>query len=165
MELSALDVARSYVGVHEGAGNLENPLIQGWLSLCHIEDPVDAIAWCSAFCVGVLYNFKALGVPSSRSAAARSWLRIGEAVSLVDAKPGWDIVVLQRGAGVQPGPEVIAAPGHVGFYAGRPLSANLPSAAPGLGQFLLLAGNQGDAVTVAVFPEARILGIRRLYSE
>ena len=62
--------------------------------------------------------------------------------------------MLSRGVGAQPGPDVIAAPGHVGFFAG------LDGA-----HVLLLAGNQGDAVTVAPFDRTRVLGVRRLYVE
>jgi hypothetical protein len=98
-------------------------------------------------------NFVAwlLGLPRSRSLAARSWLRIGAPIALEDARPGFDIVVLQRGTGRQPGPDILAAPGHVGFFAALE------------GDFVrLLGGNQSDAVTVQRFPRAHVLGVRRL---
>ena len=65
--------------------------------------------------------------------------------------PGFDVVILRRGGGDQPGPEVLDAPGHVGFFAGHE-DPNV----------LLLGGNQGDSVSVAPFAAARILGVRRL---
>jgi len=58
---------------------------------------------------------------------------------------------LQRGTGKQPGPEVLDAPGHVGFYAGVEGS-----------KVMLLGGNQGDSVSVSRYPKTQILGIRRL---
>src|SRR5690606_39921274 len=58
-------------------------------------------------------------IPRTNSARARSWLRVGITVPIESATKGWDIVVLKRGQGPQPGPEIINAPGHVGFYAGR----------------------------------------------
>ncbi len=48
LNLTALDVARAYLGAHERAGELDNPLILSWLELCAIEDPQDEIPWCSA---------------------------------------------------------------------------------------------------------------------
>lgn len=148
MNNTALAVARQFIGVKEGAGAIDNPLVVGMLRL---EDPGvqhDAVAWCSAF-----VNFVAwiLDVPRSRSLAARSWLTVGRPVALADAMPGFDVVILQRGDGEQPGADVIAAPGHVGFYVGHDAD-----------RVTLLGGNQGDAVCVESFPKARVLGVRRL---
>jgi hypothetical protein len=92
-----------------------------------------------------------LGLDRSRSAAARSWLDVGDPVILASAQPGSDVVILSRGAGKQPGPEVVNAPGHVGFYAGRDGD-----------NVLLLGGNQGNQVSIASFPASRVLGVRRL---
>ena len=65
---------------------------------------------------------------------------------------GFDIVILKRGSGDQPGPENTTAPGHVGFFAGY------------IGRKVtLLGGNQGDQVCTAGYNTDRILGIRRLY--
>ncbi|MDQ1255853.1 MAG: hypothetical protein QG656_447, partial [Candidatus Hydrogenedentes bacterium] len=64
---------------------------------------------------------------------------------------GFDVVVLKRGTGSQPGPEVIKAPGHVGFFSGR--EGN---------EVLMLGGNQSDSVNVTRYESSRILGIRRL---
>jgi hypothetical protein len=59
--------------------------------------------------------------------------------------------VLKRGGGRQPGPEVLNAPGHVGFYAGTEGS-----------KVLVLGGNQSDEVNISRYPKNRILGIRHL---
>ncbi len=83
---------------------------------------------------------------------ARSWLAVGVPVDLDSAHVGFDVVVLKRGIGDQPGPAVLDAPGHAGFYAGR------------LGPDLLITGgNQSDSVNMAQYRLERILGVRRLY--
>jgi hypothetical protein len=69
-------------------------------------------------------------------------------------KPGYDVVVLKRGSGKQPGPDVINAPGHVGFFAGYEYGNKI----------YLLGGNQGDTVSIAAYDTNRVLGIRRLIS-
>ena len=71
----------------------------------------------------------------------------------VQAAADSDVVVIQRGEGKQPGPEVVNAPGHVGFFVGYDAVRELVQ---------LLGGNQGNAVSIASFPAERILGIRRL---
>lgn len=152
MILSANDLAMRYVGmVIERQGTLDHPLIQWWLSLCGYGfDAHDEIAWCSAFVNGIAWELR---LPRSKSAAARSWLTVGTPVALDAAVVGFDVVILQRGGGQQPGPEILKAPGHVGWFAGRPIAS---------GPVQVLAGNQGDAVSVAPYPVDRILGIRRL---
>ncbi len=60
-------------------------------------------------------------------------------------------MILKRGGGKQPGPDVIKAPGHVGFFAGVEEKS-----------VLVLGGNQSDEVNVSPFPVARVLGVRRL---
>jgi uncharacterized protein (TIGR02594 family) len=146
--LTHLDLAHRYLGIHEQAGNQDHPLIVWWLSLCGIAGH-DEIAWCSAFVNGLAWE---LGLPRTLSAAARSWLKVGTPIALDDASTDHvDVVVLKRGEGPQPGPEVLQAPGHVGLFHG--LDA---------GGVRLLAGNQSNAVTVATFPRDQVLGVRRL---
>jgi uncharacterized protein (TIGR02594 family) len=148
MDTTPFKIAQRFVGVKEGPGAMNEPLVLAMLRLDArwVED--DQTAWCSAFVNFVCFL---LELPRSRSLAARSWLTVGASIPLTDARPGFDVVVLKRGTGSQPGPDVLAAPGHVAFYAGQD-AANV----------LLLGGNQGDAVSIARFPKARILGIRRL---
>jgi hypothetical protein len=76
---------------------------------------------------------------------------VGRSVSLQEAEAGFDVVILKRGGGNQPGPEVIDAQGHVGFFAGLEGT-----------KILVLGGNQSDAVDVSRYPSSRLLGIRRL---
>jgi len=80
-------------------------------------------------------------LPRSRSLAAASWLQVGQALELFVARVGFDVVVLEREGGH-----------HVGFFAGR----------DDKGKVLVLGGNQADAVNVAAFDEAKVIGVRRL---
>lgn len=147
MTVTAHSVARRFLGVEEVEGMTSNPLVLAMLRLDADWPRDDATPWCSAF-----VNFVAwlLDLPRSKSLAARSWLLVGTPVAIEEAAPGFDVVVLKRGAN-QPGPEALNAPGHVGFLAGE----------AGM-DVLVLGGNQGNAVSVARFPRAQILGIRRL---
>lgn len=150
MNVTAFDLASRFIGVREVAGTASNPLVLAMLRLDSEWPEGDEVSWCSAF-----LNFVAwmLRLPRSKSLAARSWLQVGAAVPLAAAIVGFDVVVLKRGPDPQPGPEVLAAPGHVGLYAG--LSEDMK-------RVHLLGGNQGDSVSVASFDVARVLGVRRL---
>ena len=148
MNNTALAIARQFVGVREGVGAVDNPLIVAMLQL---EDPGvqhDAVPWCSSFVNFVCWL---LGIPRSKSLAARSWLNVGKPIALSDAMAGFDVVILQRGDGPQPGAGVVNAPGHVAFYVGHDAD-----------HIQVLGGNQGDAVSVESFPTTRVLGVRRL---
>jgi uncharacterized protein (TIGR02594 family) len=150
MQITAFDLAQRYVGIAELVGDAKNhPLIVWWLSLCGLKDSKDETAWCSAFVNGIAWELR---LPRSKSAAARSWLAVGRVINVDEAEVGFDVVVLKRGQGTQPGPDVVAAPGHVGFYAGRSSG----------GKVLVLGGNQGNAVSLEAFEEKAILGVRRL---
>jgi hypothetical protein len=60
-------------------------------------------------------------------------------------------VIFKRRTGSQPGPEVIDAPGHVGFFAGVDGT-----------KILVLGGNQSDSVSIGSYPKNTLLGVRRL---
>jgi uncharacterized protein (TIGR02594 family) len=150
VDVTAFKIAQRFMGLKETPGAMSTPLVLAMLKLDSKWIENDETAWCSAF---VNFICHILELPRSRSLAARSWLNIGTSIPLSDAQVGFDIIVLKRGGGNQPGPEIIAAPGHVGFFAGI---AKDPS------YIMLLAGNQGDMVSIAPFPKSRILGIRRL---
>ena len=150
VELTAFDLAQRFVGVSESPGEIvSNPQILAMLRLDQPWPKGDDVPWCSAF---MNYIAWLLRLPRSKSLRARSWLGIGRPLALADAVVGFDVVVLKRGSAKQPGPEVVEAPGHVGLFAGREGKS-----------LLVLGGNQSDAVSVAPFSAARLLGIRRLY--
>src|SRR5437868_11136252 len=92
--------ARSYIGLKEIKGRKHNPQILQWWTLIRAGFTDDETPWCAGFVGGVL---ESVGIKSSRSAAARSYLKWG--VKLDEPVPGC-IVVLERGA----------ANGHVFFF-------------------------------------------------
>ena len=160
MNVTALSLAERFLGLEEVEGHTSNPQILAMLRLDQKWPAGDDVAWCSAL---VNYIAWLLDLPRSHSLGARSWLKVGTPVSLTSAvgdvhvphplaEPGFDVVILKRGTGNQPGPEVTDAPGHVGFFVG------LESG----GRVKILGGNQSDMVSVASYPVERVLGVRRL---
>jgi len=147
IEMTAFDMAQRFVGVREVAGSQSSPMVLAMLRLDGTWPEDDSVPWCSAFANYVAWLLR---LPRSKSLRARSWLRVGRSV---EGRPevGFDVVVLKRGGGDQPGPDVIEAPGHVGFYAGEEN-----------GRVLVLGGNQRDEVNITGYGPDRILGIRRL---
>jgi len=152
VSVTAYSLANTFQGLKEIPGEKNHPLIVWWLSLCGLDGHPDETPWCSAFVNGVCWLLRDWGIPRTNSARARSWLRVGIVVPIESATKGWDVVVLKRGQGPQPGPEVLDAPGHVGFYAGR----------DDAGRILVLGGNQSNTVNIQPFSIADLLGIRRL---
>ncbi|MFO0699089.1 MAG: TIGR02594 family protein [Nitrospira sp.] len=150
IELTAFDLAQRFVGIAEVPHQSSNPHILAMLQLDEKWPEGDHVPWCSAF---LNYVAWLLRLPRSKDLRARSWLQIGQSMSIEEASVGFDVVILKRGATNQPGPDVIDAPGHAGFYAGIDGDS-----------VLVLGGNQGDSVNVARFPMKRLLGIRRLYT-
>lgn len=148
MRITAFDIAQRFVGVTETPGLTATPQILAMLRLDGAWPSDDSVPWCSAFTNWIAWLLR---LPRSKSLAARSWLEVGRPVSLEQAEPGFDVVVFSRGKGKQPDASVIDAPGHVGFFAGVEGD-----------NVLSLGGNQGDSVSVARFPKARVLGVRRL---
>jgi uncharacterized protein (TIGR02594 family) len=130
-------------------GTEDNPHILAMLRLDAKWPENDEVPWCSGFANYICWLLR---LPRSKSLLARSWLNVGYGIPIGLATVGFDVVVLQRGGGDQPGPEDTTAPGHVGFYAGHDG-----------GSIELLSGNQRNSVTVDRFTRTRILGIRRLY--
>lgn len=149
IEISAFDLAMRFAGTKEVAGAASNPLVLAMLQLDQTWPADDEVPWCSAFMNWIAWILR---LPRSKSLRARSWLNIGSPIKLSDAQVGFDVVILKRGAGNQPGPEVINAPGHVAFYAGI----------QDLSTVLLLGGNQANGVTIAPFLMTDVIGVRRL---
>jgi uncharacterized protein (TIGR02594 family) len=149
--MNAFQLAQRFVGeIQESpAAAQANPFIQWGYGLCGLsQESDDSVPWCSTFLNSICWLLR---LPRSKSAAARSWLLVGQAIDIESATPGVDVVVLKRGTGTQPGADVIRAPGHVGLFAGLEDS-----------HVLVLGGNQSNGVSVARFPVARVLGVRRL---
>lgn len=140
--MTLFELAQRFVGeVHERAVG-DDPFIQWCHASCNLSpETPDEVPWCSSFLNRLAWILR---LPRSKSAAARSWLAVGLAIELADARPG-DVVVFSRGTN--------PASGHVALFAGR----------ESLGFVVqVLGGNQSDGVTVASFPINTIIGIRRL---
>jgi len=146
--VTPFQIATRFLGLREMPGTVSNPQVLAMLRTVDPSVAGDETPWCSAF---VNYIAWLLDMKRSKSLAARSWLNVGEAVDPDKAWQGFHVVILSRGVGQQPGPHVLKAPGHVGFFAGWDASS-----------VRVLGGNQGDAVTIAPFPKSRILGIREI---
>lgn len=159
LSITAFDLAQRFLGVEEGGGVTNHPLIQWWYTRVNdsAEDMrgkmTDDVPWCSAFANAIAWELR---LPRSKSLAARSWLTIGKPIEVGEAQPENDVVILKRVGAGQPGPTVLNAQGHVGFYAGRETRGDA-------GTYVqVLGGNQGDMVSLAWFPIEQVLGIRRL---
>jgi uncharacterized protein (TIGR02594 family) len=126
---SSLDVADAFVGMNERSNRAELKAFMG-------IDPV-RYEWCAAF-VNAVLEFQ--GIPGSKTVSrhpllARSFLNWGEEVT-DGVQPG-DIIVFPRGReGWQ---------GHVGFYVETQYI-------DGVKHYLILGGNQDNAVTYELFP-------------
>lgn len=122
--------ARRYIGVREIKGPQHEPRILAWwkaIKRAGIKD--DETPWCAAFVGGCL---EAVGLMSSRFESAASYLTWGQPIAWPHLGA---IVVLPRAGG-----------NHVAFLAGMDR----------VGNFLLLGGNQGDAVSVSAFSPYRM---------
>jgi len=131
-------------GITEIPGEGHNPRILEYGTAVDLTVTTDEIPWCSNF---VNWVFMDLEMERTRSARARSWLRWGDRLTV----PALGcVVILQRGTGEQPGPEVIDAPGHVGLLTGM----DEP------GTVTLIGGNQSNKVCERTYPFSRVLAMR-----
>lgn len=133
-----IKIARKELGTKELPGHADNPRIIQYLKATSIQ-PVefhDEIAWCSAF---ACWCMEQAGIRSTRRANARSWLDWGRPI---DQPEDGCVAVFARGNH--------PAQGHVGFVVGVEADGDLQ----------LLAGNQGNAVSIKLQPRARLLGLR-----
>lgn len=150
--MNTLQLAERFIGLREIQGPQHEPQIVAFIQRSGgnwIND--DETPWCSAFVYYIAWLLD-LQRPMTKALRARSWLEIGTPVKLTDAKAG-DVVILMRGGGHQPGPEVVDATGHVAFFVATEEG----------GKVMALGGNQSNAVTVAPYPADRVLGVRRLH--
>jgi len=131
-------------GVEEIHGAEHNPRIIEYHGATTMRASTDEVPWCSSF---VCWCLMEAGVYQTQSAAARSYLTWGLPMA---HHPYGSIVVLRRGSGSgSQGPDVHDAPGHVGFL----LYENKH-------EFQIIAGNQGDRVSIQSFERDRLLGCR-----
>jgi uncharacterized protein (TIGR02594 family) len=131
-----LAYARSWLGLREKPGwAAAESILAFYVDAGHPGIADDGVPWCAAFVGACL---RRTGFAPSGSLRARSYLDWGE--RLAAGRPG-AIVVLSRGAS----PSL----GHVGFLVGMQGD-----------RIQVLGGNQNDQVSLAWFPQARVLGYR-----
>jgi uncharacterized protein (TIGR02594 family) len=131
--------ALAYYGLKETKGAGDNPIIMKMAVECGLGQTYkhDSIAWCGLFMtyVAMISNKP---VPYN-PLWARNWQNFGKPA--YTPKLG-DVLVFTRDAG-----------GHVGLYIGED---NF--------YYHVLAGNQGDAVSIALITKNRLLGARNHYA-
>jgi len=137
--MTPFDIARGYIGLTEGPGPTDNPIImEMYASVGHDWVEHDSVAWCAAF---VGYCLERAGIRSTRKLTARSYLDWGVPIDVVNTQQG-DIGVIPRGNS--------SWQGHV-FFIDRIE-----------GKWVWgLGGNQDDAVNVKRYSIAKLLGVRR----
>ena len=124
-------------GTTEFSGEKHNSRILEYHRATTLKATTDEVAWCSSF---VNWIVQQCGLVPTQSAAARSWLSWGKAIGY----PVFGcIVVLDRRSKDNPN----AA--HVGCFI-RELDGNI----------FVLGGNQGNSVSISVYPKSRVLGYR-----
>ena len=132
-----LGIAEGEIGVKEIAGEQDNPRIVEYQQATTLKATDDETPWCASFVCWVLER---AGVPSTRSARARSYEKWG--TKLDQPYPGC-VVVFWRGKTRR------HSAGHVGFYVGGD---------PASGRIAVLGGNQGDMVKVSTYKTDRLIG-------
>lgn len=127
--------ARLDIGVREIAGKGDNPRIVHYHSFTSLKATEDEVPWCSSF---ACCHMEEVGISSTGSAAARSWLTWGRVIE--EPFPGC-VVVFKRGRNPRSG--------HVALFEHRDGD-----------RIHVLGGNQGNAVKVSAYRAADLLGYR-----
>ena len=128
--------ARRFLGVKEITGSAhEAKIVKFFADAGHPDIRSDEVAWCAAFAGAML---EAVGIRSTRSLTARSYLKWGRAID--KPIPGC-IVVFKRGNSTWQG--------HVAFYE-----------KDGGNYIWVLGGNQSNAVTIQKYAKSNVLGYR-----
>lgn len=136
-----MQLARLELGEKEIPGPANNPRVLEYIATCEglpeaMKEDDSGTAWCSCW---VNWVFAQLDMKRTGRANARSWSQWG--VGLTDFAVG-AVVVLSRGSN--------PALGHVGFYVGE----------ADTGALLLLAGNQGNSVSIASKSKDTVVAVR-----
>jgi len=135
-EILWLNEAAHLMGLREGPGKVNNPVIMDWASQFDIHYPGDDIAWCGLF---VAHTMRA-ALPDEPLPAnilgARQYMKFGQQVGAQLGAVG----VFWRGskAGWQ---------GHVGYLVGESPTT-----------YIVLGGNQSDSVSYTSIAKDRLLG-------
>ncbi|MGB0891926.1 MAG: TIGR02594 family protein [Flavobacteriaceae bacterium] len=136
-----LNIAINEIGVKEIKGTRHNERILKYAKESGFNVNDDETAWCSIFMNWVA---KKAGLKHSKSAAARSWLTVGEIVD-ENPEPG-DVVIYYRESRH-------SWKGHVGIFIGYSKDGT---------RIYTLGGNQRDSVSISAYSAEKLLGFRRL---
>lgn len=138
-ELPWISIARSYLGLTEGPGALDNPAVLKLYALAgHPEVKHDDTAWCAAFVGAVL---KQAGFHASGSLMAKSYTTWGRRLS----GPIYGCIGVKDRRGAPKGSPL----GHVFFV----LGANQY-------EIIGIGGNQNDRVSIAAYPRHEFCAYR-----
>ena len=129
-------VALTQLGVKEIPGEGSNPQIEQYHASTSIGLSDDSVPWCASF---VNWCLKRAGIAGTASPAARSFMQWGKGIA---SPVEGCICVFSRG-------DPNGWQGHVGFYVEEDEST-----------ISVLGGNQSDAVSIAKYPKANLLGYR-----
>lgn len=128
--------ALAELGVSEIPGKENEKRILEYHSFTKLRATEDEVPWCSSY---ACFSMERSGFAGTRSAAASSWETYGNKITY----PVFGcIAVLLRGSD--------ATKRHVGFFMGF----------HGKDSILLLAGNQGDKVSIEPFLKSHVVGYR-----
>jgi uncharacterized protein (TIGR02594 family) len=129
--------ARHHIGLREIPGKATAPAIARWLRQLRAWWSDDETPWCGVFVAEMLRQ--------GGHQLPRHWYRARAYLNWgVECDPFLGCVVIFNGGPKRPGA------GHVGFLVGRDERRRL----------MVLGGNQANAVTIAPFDPARVLGYR-----
>lgn len=140
MNCVLIDTALSQFGIKEIAGKRDNPEVLKYFDILGLDGArlKDETAWCSAF-----MNWVAIrsGFEYSGKLNARSWLNVGEAVTIPQIG---DVIILWRESRN-------SWKGHVGLFIREDEN-----------HYWVLGGNQSNHVGIHAYSKGRLLGFRRL---
>jgi len=139
-----LSFASGELGTKEIRGSGSNARVEKYHAYARLDNTsgrvvTDDVPWCASF---ICFCLEMVGMGSTNSKAARSFLKWGVTVELKDALPG-DLVVYYRG-------QKSGWSGHVGIFLGM-----------SSGYIITLGGNQADAVRVSKYSTTKLLSVRR----
>ena len=133
-----IEEAYRLLGTKEVQGQGSNPVILDWAPQIGIDYESDDIPWCGLFVAHCIASQLADERLPTNPLGARAWLTFGDHI---EPTPGAVLVFWRRSRNNWRG--------HVGFCAGWDST-----------HYLVLGGNQGDAVSIMRIPKARLLDSR-----
>lgn len=138
VELSWMNIARSYLGTHEGVGTADNPkVVELYALVGHPEVKHDSVPWCAAFVGGMLAK---ASLHHTGTLWALDYAKWGTALK----EPIYGCVGVKTRK-----TSTGAVAGHVGFVVGATKE-----------EIIMLSGNAQDSVSIAAFPRSNFVAFR-----